>query len=663
MTESVPADQVRAAGSVLTFLIADLRGYSSFTSEHGDEAAAQLAAAFAGLARSVVAEHSGEVIELRGDECLAVFASTRRALQAAVELQRRAPAPVDDAPALALPLGIGLDAGEAIPVERGYRGAALNLAARLCSLAGPGEVLTSDSVIHLAHRVAGLEYVERGIAQLKGFADPVRVIAVVPDATAEDRPARSPTAGERSTPQQLPIGSFLGALPSGQLVARDRELDRILAAISAAAGGEGRLVLLAGEPGVGKTRLAQEATLAARDRGFTVVAGRCYEPQQTVPFFPFLDVLDSLFEGAPPALQDAASRRWPYLGQLLPERVAIHPITSSQHRDDEQRLFRAVTDFARAIAETGPVAILLDDLHWSDAASLALLQHLVRHTRGDRMLLLGTYRDVEVGRQHPLERALIDLDREGLAERILIHRLGEDGTAALVAATLGESGISNAFASLIHERTDGNPYFVQQVLRVMVERGDVFREGEHWGRRAIAEIEVPASIRAVIGQRLARLAEATQEILREASVLGQRFDFDELQRMTGRDETELEGALEQATALAVIREEGHDGFAFDHALTQQTLYGELSSRRRRRYHLAAGESMESLAEAERAQRAAELAWHFLQADDPVSLNFSPSAIWRRTSHSPPSRASSPGLLTPIDSPTTRESSPRWPRRI
>src|SRR5450759_1938375 len=163
---------------VRTFLIADVRGYTRYTLEHGDAAGARLAERFAAIAREVVTAGGGEVIEVRGDEALAAFSSTRDALLVSVELQRRYSQETNAEPEMPFRVGIGLDAGEAIPVQGGYRGAALNLAARLCSLAGPGEILASDAVVHLARKIEGLTYAERGFAQLKGFSEPVRVIEV-----------------------------------------------------------------------------------------------------------------------------------------------------------------------------------------------------------------------------------------------------------------------------------------------------------------------------------------------------------------------------------------------------------------------------------------------------------------------------------------------------
>ena len=198
-SRDVPAD-IRA------FLIADIRGYTLFTLERGDEAAAKLATKFARLAREGVEARAGEVIELRGDEALCVFASSRQAIRAAVELQDRFVAETVSDPALPLAVGIGLDAGEAVSVEGGYRGGALNLAARLCGQAGPGEILASREVAHLARRVEGVRYADRGEVSLKGMTDPVTVIEVsseagpaaarlaplIPKREPPSRPAASP---------------------------------------------------------------------------------------------------------------------------------------------------------------------------------------------------------------------------------------------------------------------------------------------------------------------------------------------------------------------------------------------------------------------------------------------------------------------------------------
>jgi tetratricopeptide (TPR) repeat protein len=225
-----------------------------------------------------------------------------------------------------------------------------------------------------------------------------------------------------------------------------------------------------------------------------------------------------------------------------------------------------------------------------------------------------------VNPQHALEAALRDLGREQLMERVAIRRLGEEGTAALIAETIrtgsagGEMESASEFAALIHRHTDGNPFFTSQVLQALIENCSVYRQDGRWEWRAVQEIDVPESVRSVIGQRISRLPQQAQDILHEASVLGQTFAFDDLQEMSAREEEEVDTALAEAAAVGLIHVAGNDRYVFDHALTQQALYAALSPRRRKRLHLAAGEALATLPERKRSQRASELAWHFLQGD-------------------------------------------------
>ncbi len=611
--ESHPEDVTGPA--VRTFLFVDIRGYTRFLVERGDAAGVPLTEKFASLARRVLTARHGKIIGLAGDEAIAVFGSAREALRAAVELQASFSEASAADPSMPLQIGIGLDTGEAVEAGDTYVGAALNLAARLCKLAGPQEVLASDGVVHVARKLDGIGYLERGLAQLKGFREPVRVIQVVDETRG---PATGQVVGrsrgaQSSSEASLPIGAFLGALPSTELVARDREMQRALAAADAVATGRGRLVLLAGEPGVGKTRLQQEIMLTVRNRQFLVATGRCYEVHQSVPFYPFTDALTDAYAASPPALRAAIPVRWPYLSRLLPELKAETLPAAPNTPEEQQRLFRAVTGFLQAVAAELPVAILLDDLHCADGASIELLQHLARHTRADRILLVGTYRDAEVSRHHPLEAALRDLMREDLVDRIPIRRLEPEGTTKMIAATLGDGEVSPELVRVIHHQTEGNPFFTQQLVRFLVERGDVFKEQGRWIQRPLHRVEVPESVRSVIGQRMERLSGQTQEVLREASVLGPTFLFDALVRLAGRTEVDVEEAVEEARAAGLVEESQRDQYAFDHTLTQQALYAELPARKRRRLHLAAAVALEQQPEGPRLRHSTELAWHFLEA--------------------------------------------------
>jgi DNA-binding SARP family transcriptional activator len=420
------------------------------------------------------------------------------------------------------------------------------------------------------------------------------------------------------------VGSYLGTLPSGVLVGREEELETVRAAIETAGRGEGRFLLLAGEPGVGKTRLAQEIMRLLAGRGFATVTGRCYEIEQSTAYYPFLDALAELHAGLPASLQQETPRRWPYLARLLPDLVpATLPEASAP--DDQASLLRSVLGMVLAASELSPLAILIDDLHWSDMSSLRLLLHIARHTRDSRVFILGAYRDVEVGRHHPLESAILDLAREGLVLRILVRRLNREETATLAAETLGKGKVRETFADLVHRTTEGNPFFIQQVVQGMHERGDLARGAGGWELAAGTEVALTESVRAAIGQRLSRLPETTQEILREASVLGQTFAFDELLAVSNSDEETIEAALDTACTHGLMHALAGDRYGFDHALTRQTIVAELAPRRNRRLHLAAAEAIVKRSGGARGGEpaAAEIAWHFLEGgDDEEALRWS-----------------------------------------
>jgi predicted ATPase len=448
-------------------------------------------------------------------------------------------------------------------------------------------------------------------------------------AQAPDFVRRRRSDDDTGTPH-LPVGGFLGALPAGLLVGCEREREVIGTALEAVASGQGRFLLLVGEPGVGKTRLAQEITLMAPPQGLRVLTGRCYEPQQTVAYFPFLEALTQAEAGAAPLIQANLADRWPEVARLLPDRVreSVHDRQASgpstiDERNAQQRLFWQVTGFVQALSDQAPLALLLDDLHWADRASLDLLQHLARHTREWPILLVGTAREVEARSHYPLADAVSDLRRDELVERLAVRPLGAEDTATLIGATLGGADgaagtattVSAEMAQRIHARSEGNPFFARQLTRALQEQDALEFAAGVWQLRAQtgATLPAPESITAVIGQRLRRLTPLTQEVLREASVLGQAFAFAELRRVGGRGKQEVEEAVEEAVELGVLREGQGEQYHFNHALTLETVYMGLSALRKRRLHRQTADALEQQPDHER--RAGELAYHLLTADE------------------------------------------------
>ena len=264
----------------------------------------------------------------------------------------------------------------------------------------------------------GISDLERGLI-LRPQARTARLIAEALGLAAYDREVFLDTARQRSArrtarlaPSPLPSGSYLGAVPIGPLIGRRMEMERISEFVADALRGDSQFILLSGEPGIGKTRLAQEAMLLLRERGFLVATGRCYEAESGAPFYPFLELLAKLYQAAPEGIRALVPDRWPYVARLLPGEGLVAPPAVGD-RQDRQRLFRAVTGFVEALATESPVAILMDDLHWADRSSLNLLKHVVRQAQGRRILVLGTHRTLDVLSPQALMDSIADLRHRG----------------------------------------------------------------------------------------------------------------------------------------------------------------------------------------------------------------------------------------------------------
>lgn len=315
---------------------------------------------------------------------------------------------------------------------------------------------------------------ERQLADELGVPPAAETVNLVEGIKAQ---LEKPAASLRSPAESpLPTGQFLGAVPENALAGREEELERILFSVEAVEGGAGRVVLLAGEAGSGKTRLAQEVMMRLRERGFMVVAGCCYQRHRSIPYYPFLDALALAYAAAPVSVRLQARQRWPQLEWLLPEQVAAGAEDTSEDLDEQVLLFRAAAGFLTALAEERPLALLLDDLHWADDGSLDLLHHLARQTRGHRVLVLATYRDADISRDHPLNVLVRELAREGLLERIPVRRLGPEGTSAIVTGIMGRGAAPAEFSEFVHRRTKGNPFFIHKMVTALGGRYRLVRE-------------------------------------------------------------------------------------------------------------------------------------------------------------------------------------------
>lgn len=394
------------------------------------------------------------------------------------------------------------------------------------------------------------------------------------------------------------------------MVAREAELARILSVISTVMTGSGRCLMLVGEPGIGKTRLAREALRGAAALGASTSTGRCFEQHTTVPFFPFAEAFAGLLSRAPQDHMLDVSSRLPELAYILGEGSTrdLPPGQATQ-----LQVFRAAAAFLDEQAGIMPVVLLLEDLHWADSTSLGLLLYLGRHLGNARILILGTYRDSVVGTNHPLEEVIRELVRERTVDEVPLRRLTPAGTRALIGSRLRDDGVSDDLIAKVHVRADGNPFFTEELLKAVMDQRSRRQTSGGSSTELPSDVGVPRSIRAAVNERVRRLATDVQDVLRLACIVGQEFDHEILLAASDQPGT-VPGALDAALSARLIetRRDRPERYAFSHALIHETLLEEIPLHRRRQLHLRVGEALE---DPRVTTTAADIAHHYLSAAD------------------------------------------------
>ncbi len=416
--------------------------------------------------------------------------------------------------------------------------------------------------------------------------------------------------------------SLLDRIVRGQLIGRQAELQALKELWLRAGQGHAHLALISGEPGIGKTRLAREVQERARSEGAVVLAGGCYEFEAVAPYMPFVEALREWVEAqSAAALRDQLGAVAPELARLVPEIEArLGPLTpnpSLSPGEERLRLFDNVARFLQSLASAHGLLIFVDDLHWADQGTLALLHYLLRRLREARVLILAAYREVELDRAHPLSAALVEWNRERLATRVALGRLSSQETGAMLAALFGEATVSAELSEAIHRETDGNPFFIEEVVKSLLEQGKIFRVASGWDRKMMAELAIPQSIKEAIGRRLDRLSDECVEVLHAAAALGKVFAFGELAAVATVNEDHVLDALDEASCAQLVRAEGSEAFVFTHDKIREVLYEEMNPIRRRRLHRRIAEGLEKAyaAPALREAHVPDIAHHFTRSGD------------------------------------------------
>jgi DNA-binding SARP family transcriptional activator len=433
------------------------------------------------------------------------------------------------------------------------------------------------------------------------------------------RPGAPPPAASASrTPSRQPFAlqAALRSCDPASFVGRAAAVEQLGRSYEQAASGSRRIVLLCGEPGIGKTRLATEFALRAHATGAVVLYGRCDE-ETLLPHQPFVEALRHYVGNCAPAVLAGQVQRIsgelrrvvPDLAERIPE--LAEPV-SGDPEGARYRLFEAVAGLLCEAAQSRPLVLLLDDLHWADKATLLLLKHLARYPREARLMVVGTCREMDVEPDHPLNDVLVDLAREHLFERLAPGCLDEDAVSELVDWHTHDQAPAELHR-VVFEGTEGNAFFVVEVLRHLAESGDATAMGDPAvAQDAAGRLPLPDSVRDLISRRLARLGPQTSRLLQTASVLGREFGFEMLERLGGLGPDELVDALERAVRAQFIEESaGRVGrYAFSHALIRDALYRTLTTTRRALLHRRVAAAIEQAHAADLEPHLAELAHHF-----------------------------------------------------
>ena len=429
------------------------------------------------------------------------------------------------------------------------------------------------------------------------------------DWTPSPEQAVPPTQPQVAEP---PVATALvSAAGKGELVGRVGQVAALDAILADAAAGRGRVVLVVGEPGIGKTRLAEEAARRAASQGVRVAWGRCFEGEGAPAFWPWVQIARELLAGVEPEeLHSLLGPSSAELSQLLPELkelgTGLEPPPLVDLTAARFRLYQAVTRLLGRLAEVRPLMVVVDDLHWADVASLRLLTFLAAELPDARLVVIGTYRDVEAVAGQPLADTLGALAREPVVERIPLRGLGKAEVGRLVATRTGTQP-AEQLVQAVHDRTEGNPFFVTELLRLLESQGRL----EAHDATAAARQAIPVGVRDVLQRRLARLPEQTNAVLLAAAVVGRSFDLDLVEAVTQLDDERALDAVEAGlVAGLVVEDETSVGrYRFAHALVRETLYEQLSRVRRARLHARVAEALLGRHGPDHPEHTLELAQH------------------------------------------------------
>src|ERR1700693_1683412 len=339
-------------------------------------------------------------------------------------------------------------------------------------------------------------------------------------------------------------------------VGGEPEVTELEDALLAANRGDGQIVLLAGEAGVGKSRLAAELQRRATKIGMTTLSGGCSEADLALPYLPFLEALGNYLTAA--NLEQVRRELGPLrreLSHLLPQLEPDAPRDTGDPAQAKLRLFEAIIALLRIPAEQSGLLLVLEDLHWSDASTRELLDYLTRRLRGMRIMVLGTYRVDEMHRKHPLAHLIQAWRRTKAAKVLELQPLPPDGIANMVRAIFDQSEVSPEFRDFLHDRSEGNPFVLEELLKAAIDKGDIYRTSEKWERKSLDDLRLPQTVRDTILLRVEQLSPEQADILQTAPVLGRSFSYPVVVSVSAKDDRSVQAALHASVQQQLLEEE------------------------------------------------------------------------------------------------------------
>ena len=413
-------------------------------------------------------------------------------------------------------------------------------------------------------------------------------------------------------------------------VGRERELGELEAALVRARSGHGGTYLIGGEPGIGKSRLAAELGERAHAREAKVLWGRCWEAGGAPAYWPWVQSLRAYVDAVEPeVLRDQLGPRGGEVAHVLPELREVLPDLPALDTPDSQgarfRVFDATSSFLERAGSAQPLVFVLEDLHAADASSLLLLEFIAKEIAAARVLIVGTYRDIEVERGNALSSALVELNRQRSTRTLLLRGVSERDVSPLIEISAGVSPPPRV-AAAIHRATGGNPLFVEELGRLLAAEGRLDEPIDNRGLR----LAIPHGLRDVIARRLERVSDPCRETLRVASVLGREFTIAALAHASAREPADVLGLLDEAIRARVAGEAPGAGrrMRFSHVLIRDALYDELGVSRRMQLHREIGDALAGLYRDDPDRHLAELAHHYLQAAPGGDVDKAIDYAWR-----------------------------------